>query len=811
MLGVGDVTRDQIFIFEPMGDRALSAPIRVGSATDCDVRIPDDETDRELIIDRDSEGWFILITADGANLNGVPLQRDWRYQLQTEDVLRIGDAVLRVRLLETDLELLIDHPEGNATLAPSAPVSLLQYDEQAEERISAAPREFSKSIPSDDTGYRVNRKFVWGSLFGLVAILLLVVTILGRLQPVTFVVDPTTASVGGSGLGWTSGNTLFLMPGERTILASAKGYSSLQQRVSIKPDEPMSLQLRLEPLPGIVEVDTAGVAAEVFVDGARTGKVPGDLEILQGMRTLTIRADKYFDEIRQLEVEGFGVRQVISVPLRPSWGTVQVQTDRAAATLIIEGQDPIPLPAEVQLPAGLHRLEVAAPEAKSWRGAVLVEAGVVQTIGPLSLGEPDAIWQISSRPSGASVTVNGVFRGRTPLEVTLTPQMEHQITVGEQGYSQVERRVRPTPAERQTLQLNLDVRRVTLTVEGEPIGAEIFLAGRKLGVSPLEVELPARRAQLSIRQQGFTEQSLSVDLSSGVARQVTYRLVPEGRSADWQPPAAQVSLVQGPVLRLIQGGSFTMGSARREQGRRSNEWQRRVTLQRPFYMGTREISNGEFRRFRADHASGFIGKRSLDLDSQSVTGISWEDAVEYCNWLSAQNGLTPAYTKKKGRWTLVQPVNTGFRLPTEAEWEFVTRVEPDAAPVRRYPWGMQLPPPIATANLAGEEAAADLSRTLSGWRDEYVVVAPSAQHPANTRGLYDLLGNVSEWVHDAYATVPEGEPLDPIGPTIDTRLRVIKGANWRTSQFADLRAAWRDGRDRPADDVGFRIARYAEE
>lgn len=798
-----------IRVIEPLGERELRAPIQVGSAADCDVRIPDSEPRTE--IDRDADGWYVRPDAEGISLNGVALERDWRYELQSEDVLRVGDVLIRARIEDGGLQLRIDHPEGNETLAPTSKISLLQFDEQAEERISTAPRSAVEPGTGTETHTRINQKFLWGSLLGIIAALFLLIAILGRLQPISFVVEPASASVSGSGVGWVSGNTLFLMPGERVISASAEGYKALQQRVSIKPDEPMSVQLRLEPLPGVVEIDTAGVIAEVFVDGARAGQAPGDIQIAQGMRTLTVRANKYFDEIRQLEVEGFGIRQVISVPLRPSWGNVQVEADRDEARLIIEGQDPIPLPAQVSLPAGLHRLEVTAANAKSWRGAVLIEAGVTQTIGPISLGEPDGIWTINSRPSGAVVTVNGVFRGRTPIELTLTPQMEHQILVGEQGYAQIERRVRPSPGERQTLQLNLDVRRVSLSVDGEPSGAEIFLGDRKLGSSPLSVELPARRAQLSVRQAGFTEQSIAVDLSSGVARQVTYRLVPQGRAADWQPPEEQLNLTQGPTLRLITGGSFSMGSGRREQGRRSNEWQRRITLQRPFYIGVREITNAEFRRFRSDHASGFIGNSSLDLDSQSVTGVSWEDAVEYCNWLSEQNGLAPAYIKKDGRWVLRQPINSGFRLPTEAEWEYVARVDPKSRQARRYPWGMELPPPNAAANLAGAEAAAELPRVLSGWRDAHVVIAPGAQYAANERGLYDLLGNVSEWVHDAYATVPEGEPVDPSGPETDTRLRVIKGANWRTSQFTQLRAAWRDGRDGPANDLGFRIARYAQE
>lgn len=804
------MTASRVLIFEPLGARELSAPVCIGGSETADIRVPDPELDRSLTIDRAAEGWVCRAAAIGVALNGVLLEPNWSYSLQVDDVLRFGEAVIRVGLQQDDLVLHIEHLEGNQTLPPSNKVTSLQFEEQAEELITAVSRSAESSAEISGSGSLIHRKFIWVSLVGVIGALAIIMWVLARLQPVVFTVDPVEATVRGSGFGWVSGNTLFLLPGDRTVSASAEGYAILQQTVTIRADQPTSLELRLEPLPGILQLDTAGVQGALFVDGARAGDVPGEIEVEQGTRTLTIRADRYFDEIRSIEVEGFGVRQLISVPMRPSWGRLTISAERPEATLIVEGQAPLSLPADIDLPAGLHRLEVQAPNAKSWRGAVLVTAGAEQTIGPISLGAPDAVWTVRSRPTGASVTVNGVFRGRTPLDVLLTPQLDQQIVVGEQGYAQVERRVRPEPGERQTLQIDLAARLVSLAISGEPVGAEIFLAGSKLGVSPLEVELPARLARLELRKEGFSSQPMQVDLSAGVARRVEYRLVPQGRDANWQPPATQLTLTQGPVLRLIEGGAFSMGSGRREQGRRSNEWQRQVTLQREFYIGTREVSNGEFRRFRPDHASGFIGKRSLDLDRQAVTGVSWDDAVEYCNWLSEQNGLPPAYVKREGRWVLAQPVTTGFRLPTEAEWEFVARFDGGRRTALRYPWGMELPPPTQSANLAGEESVDDLPRVLSAWRDEHVVVAPSGVHPANRLGVYDLLGNVSEWVNDAYATVPEGASTDPIGPTSASRLRVIKGASWRTSNFAELRAAWRDGREGVANDIGFRVARYVE-
>jgi len=73
---------------------------------------------------------------------------------------------------------------------------------------------------------------------------------------------------------------------------------------------------------------------------------------------------------------------------------------------------------------------------------------------------------------------------------------------------------------------------------------------------------------------------------------------------------------------------------RREAGRRANEAQRPVRLERRFYVALREVTNAEFRAFRPGHRSGFILQQTLDLDRQPVVSVSWQDAAAYCNWLS---------------------------------------------------------------------------------------------------------------------------------------------------------------------------------
>ena len=237
-------------------------------------------------------------------------------------------------------------------------------------------------------------------------------------------------------------------------------------------------------------------------------------------------------------------------------------------------------------------------------------------------------------------------------------------------------------------------------------------------------------------------------LAPGIARTVEFKLVNPKDVAGNSPQTIRTK--SGIKLLMVPGGVFQAGTDRREQGRRPNEGAHKVTLLRPFYMGEREVTNAQFRQFQETHNSGAAGQQSLDLDKQSVSRVTWEEAAEFCNWLSAQEGLPPAYLPQDGGgFVLTQPVANGFRLPTEAEWEFVARAASTGKPLK-YPWGADLPVVSGTANVGGSEALELLGAAIEGHRDEFAAVAAPALFPPNSLGFFDFAGNVSEWVNDRY-------------------------------------------------------------
>jgi formylglycine-generating enzyme required for sulfatase activity len=264
----------------------------------------------------------------------------------------------------------------------------------------------------------------------------------------------------------------------------------------------------------------------------------------------------------------------------------------------------------------------------------------------------------------------------------------------------------------------------------------------------------------------------------------------------------------GQVLRRVEPGGFTMGASRREQGRRANEVLVPVTLTKPFFIGAKEVSNKEFMRFRRDHISGDGVHASLAANNNPVVSVSWADAVEYCNWLSAEEGLTPAYQKRFEKWERVAPTPNGYRLPTEAEWAWAIRYQArSSAPT--YAWGNRLPPRRDSGNYAGRSARQLVPSVLPGYDDGYASTAPVGSFPANVLGIYDGSGNVAEWIQDYYSVPQPGQTsavVDPTGPKRGAQ-HVIRGSSWRHAGITELRSSYRDFGSKGRIDVGFRIAR----
>jgi formylglycine-generating enzyme required for sulfatase activity len=606
------------------------------------------------------------------------------------------------------------------------------------------------------------------------------------------------------------GGRYLVPPGRYNLRVEAEGFSPVRQQVAVGRDSGQRFVVALERLPGRVAFDTGGVAATLAVDGRTVGKLPAEYELRAGTRELSVVAPHFAEERLRFEVAGGGERQELKLRLKPLFARLKVTSVPAGATVWADDRELGPTPLETDLDAGRYTLAIVHPEFRRFESPLTVVAGQPLTVGPIELGMPDGRLVVQSRPSGADVSIGGRYRGRTPLTVGVPPGMPQEVLLTLAGYAPATQTVAVESRAERRVAVELRAVLGDVRVTGEPADAILYVDGASRGPANQTLSLPAAPHVIEVRKAGLAPFRATVTPREGQTQVVEYALRTAGEArVAGMPRQRQTSL--GQPLVLVNGGRYTMGSPRREPGRRSNETERQVELKRPFYISRFQVTNREFREFRAQHLSGIFKDESLDLERQPVVRVSWQDAAAFCNWLSERDKLPPAYARRGDRLELIEPATTGYRLPTEAEWEFAARFDGSRAS-RKYPWGDDLPVPAKAGNFGDASAIYLTPVTITGYDDGYRVAAPVGSYASNPLGLHDLGGNVLEWTTDRYSIYvvgPEYQSTDPVGPKSGDNY-VIRGAGWLTGKTTELRLAARDSGSAGRPDVGFRIARYAE-
>ena len=234
-----------------------------------------------------------------------------------------------------------------------------------------------------------------------------------------------------------------------------------------------------------------------------------------------------------------------------------------------------------------------------------------------------------------------------------------------------------------------------------------------------------------------------------------------------------------------------MGSPQSEQNRSEDEGPVHEVCIDGFWMSKTVVTNAQFRQFYKDHDSTNYAGHSLNGESQPAVFVSWQDANNFTQWLTGQNG---------GQYN--------FRLPTEAEWEYACRAGTESS---RY-WGEDSSRACIYENVADYTAEKQLGiKSPHECDDGYAATAPVGTFQPNAFGLYDMLGNVLEWCSDVYG-VDSYVRHDRNNPqNTDESMgqsRVIRGGCWHGSasstRCAIRRSGLPDGMD---NDLGFRIVR----
>ena len=240
-------------------------------------------------------------------------------------------------------------------------------------------------------------------------------------------------------------------------------------------------------------------------------------------------------------------------------------------------------------------------------------------------------------------------------------------------------------------------------------------------------------------------------------------------------------------LVLISAGPFSLGNTGSYEGEYDEKPPVTIIISKPFYISKYEITQQQYKAVMGNNPSEFKG------DDLPVEQVSWYDALNFCNRLSQSEGLTPCYTINGTKVTCDFEAN-GYRLPTEAEWEYAAKA------------GTKTDFYSGKLTYSGNSPI-DPNLDKIAW---YSANSSNATHPVgqkapNAFGLYDMSGNVWEWCWDRYAEYPSKETKDYQGPEIGT-YRVYRGGGWRNLAWY-CRSTNRDRNylDDKNNSLGFRV------
>jgi len=380
---------------------------------------------------------------------------------------------------------------------------------------------------------------------------------------------------------------------------------------------------------------------------------------------------------------------------------------------------------------------------------------------------------VSANITGARVLVDGRRVGETPLSDVEVSPGEHRIKVEREGYDPYRKRIRLERGRAMSLYVDLSEarpRKGRLYVDTNPEDATVKI----LNIPPAfyqGMDLDPGRYNVEVSASGYKTKKRWVDLSAGEDESISVRL--EAVAAE--RPGSKFVNNLGMEFVYIKPGSFMMGSPSGESGRENDERQHRVTLTKGFYMQTTEVTQGQWTEVMGTRP--WSGKDYTQENANNpAVYVSWDNCREFIRLLNQKEG------------------GSKYRLPTEAEWEYAAR----AGSTTRFCFG-------DSDSQLGDYAW--YRKNADGVGNKYAH-GVRAKKP-NAWGLYDMHGNVWEWLQDRYGDYPSGAVTDPTGPSSGS-YRVNRGGSWngsarRCRSANRLRYAPGNRSNR----LGFRLARRA--
>jgi formylglycine-generating enzyme required for sulfatase activity/serine/threonine protein kinase len=515
-------------------------------------------------------------------------------------------------------------------------------------------------------------------------------------------------------------------------------------------------------------------------------------------------------------------------PRAPAPSDVRIETDPPGAMVILgDGMERSPALFE-NVEAGTYDLHIML----SGYDPIETRIDTASPPGPFQLKRSAGALTLDVQPPGAAsyelIDAGKTIRsGPLPANLADLPTGSYEVLAHRGG---------------RTIRQSVDIERepgqpVTLIfatghveVESDPPGAEIFTGGVSEGKAPVAIDLPIGPCDIAARYRNWPESVQTVAVQAGANPPVEFAFHNGSVKITSAPGGAAVlqngvelgrtpllidEVEPGPVtysLRLdgykpalvsgtVASRDQTFLAARLEVSRSpepGKPWENSLGMKfvplGPIYISIWDTRVSDYDAFCA--ATGRIYKKPdfQQGPAEPAVLVSWNDAEAFCKWL----------TQKEVQEGVLEE-GQSYRLPTDAEWSAADGLPPEggATPEERdgkmhgvYPWGAAWPPPADSGNFADQSAGRGSGKIIDGYKDGWAATSPVGFFPPNRLGLYDMSGNVWQWVEDGYRE--DADNARDWG--------VLRGGSWGTSSREELQSSYRYVVDRNDRDViyGFR-------
>lgn len=637
-----------------------------------------------------------------------------------------------------------------------------------------------------------NKQFkkVFTSIVVILAIVFLVFTLLVALGGHSIRVNPVDANGTKtidvtSGLGFALNESVYRLGGKVVVKVSADKFKA--ENINLTSNSPSLVNVVLSPLPATISARSLtklSTDIEWFLNNSRVAVGPLlNKELDPGEYTLEARATGYEAVSNNFQIES-GESLDLGVTFEKLLGQIQIRSKPQGATVYINNEKAGKTPLFMEGLVGPLDLTIKLKDFESVTETLQFSVGNSSIKRTYNLQKKPAFLKVLASPEDGKLTIGGDQKKLGNVQIA--SQKKVLVTYEKPGYEAFSSVVELAPGESKNLSISLKQDYGVVEIITTP-QAEVKIDGNVAGFGTISNRLNTKAHKIEISKPGFrTIQKIITPKSN---QTITFKLdLTDEFEARRKEGAKTIAESHGIELIKFRPTDFLMGSPGNERGRQGNEFSYPVTFSKKILVSKHEITEEQYAKFSS----------SATASKLPISNVSWVDAVKYCNWLSAKEGLAPFYLIDSGLVSVSKPLTNGYRLPSESEWEWLAKSSKRAKSTK-YVWG----------NI--DKAPKDSGNYGESFNDGFSGKSPVGSFKADISGLFDLAGNVSEWVHDFSSPVAplrsDESLVDYLGPS-NGKYHLIKGGSYKSSDLAMLRTAYKTIGIEPREDVGFRIVRY---